>query len=216
MGITATLTGSGYVVSPIDPTSFTWATLPAPASYIGVAYVSDIGAGGSFWESDGVRWGIVGGSVVLSQSAVALAAITGTTVEQSQVTYSLAVSPGAGPILGTDGWLDIEFGATVTNGVNTKTFRTRLGGAGVGGTQMSQFQSVSHPAVTGTSRISARGSLSSQIGSTNTDGFGGATVGFYTAAVNTTTATLVALTSQLGVSGDSIVMERHRIVLHRP
>lgn len=36
---------------------FSWATLPAPADYIGTAFITDVGLRGSLWRSDGAIWG---------------------------------------------------------------------------------------------------------------------------------------------------------------
>lgn len=47
---------------------YTWATLPSASSLSGkTALVSDVGSGGSLWKSNGSRWFVVGGSVILGQ-----------------------------------------------------------------------------------------------------------------------------------------------------
>lgn len=57
--------------------SYTWASLPAPAAYTGIALVSDIG-GGSYWVSNGTIWYPLGNRVTLYDMAAANAQLCGT------------------------------------------------------------------------------------------------------------------------------------------
>jgi hypothetical protein len=51
-------------------TWYTWANLPSPTDYIGIAFVTDIG-GGSYWISNGTIWSPMGGRLSLYSLAAA-------------------------------------------------------------------------------------------------------------------------------------------------
>ncbi len=191
--------------------AYTWATLPAAADYIGNAFVSDVGARGSLWRSDGSAWGLVGGSCILAQSAVAATTLTGTTTETAAQNYTLP-----GNLMGLNGKLRIFTKWTLTNNANTKTLRFRFGGTGISGTALSDPQSTSQTSLHVTAEIENRNSLSSQIGGNGTVNLTGSTNAWRTATVNTATDQLLAITAQLGVGTDSVTLESYQIVLYRP
>lgn len=191
--------------------AYTWATLPAASAYIGNAFVSDVGARGSLWRSDGSEWGLVGGSVVLAQSAVAAAALTGTTTETAAANYTLA-----GNLMGLNGKLRVFTKWTLTNNANVKTLRFRFGGSGISGTALSDPQSTSQTSLHVTAEIENRNSLSSQIGGNGSVNLTGSTNTWRTATVNTASDQLIAITAQLAVGTDSVTLESYQIVLYRP
>lgn len=193
------------------PITSTWAALPLASAYTGYARVTDVGTHGSMWYSDGSTWGIVGGSVVLWQSAVAGSALTGTTNETADVNFTLF-----GNLLGLNGGLEIQLKYTHTNDANTKTRRVRLGGTGITGTILADPQSSSNATTHVNSRIENRNSASSQLGQNGTVNYTASTNAWKTGAVDTTVDCLLAITTQLGNSGNSSTLEAYRIILIRP
>ncbi len=190
---------------------YTWATLPAASAYIGNAFVSDVGARGSLWRSDGSAWGLVGGSCILAQSAVAATTLTGTTTETAAQNYTLP-----GNLMGLNGKLRVFTKWTVTNNANTKTLRFRFGSSGISGTVLADPQSSGQATVHVTAEIENRNSLSSQIGGNGSVNLTGSTNSWRTATVNTASDQLIAITAQLGVGTDSVTLESYQIVLYRP
>lgn len=200
--------------------TFTWATLPTPAAALAagtkLAYTEDLNC---LWRTDGSKWSIVGGTVTLLQSAVASAALTGTTVENSIVTYSLAASPGAGPLLGTDGSLLIKaklsFNANVAY---DRRFRVRLGGSGISGTALVHVYhtSASNTTMSIDASIEARGSISSQLGHNDTQNYVATNAPWLTGAVNTGVSTLLAMTLQNNDNAASVTLQSYSLVLSRP
>ncbi len=191
----------------------TWATLGAPADYIGLAYVTDVGLRGSLWRSDGSAWGLVGGSCVLAITNVAGTALTGTTTETPAFTYSAPAG-----LLGLNGALHIQGKATLTNSANNKTLRVRLGavGSGITGSILQDAVLTTTASAPFGCRIENRNSLSSQIGGNDTlqDTIG--VNAWRTATVNTGAAFDVNLTAQLANTGESITLQSARIILYRP
>ena len=59
-----TYDSNGNVIGVSGVTGTTWALKPAAASYIGTAFITDIGRG-TFWTSNGVRWTPLNGRCVL-------------------------------------------------------------------------------------------------------------------------------------------------------
>lgn len=72
------LSGSGLSIT--DANSSTWANLPAASNvYVGqTVYVSNAGAKGSFWYSDGTRWKPINGQCLLASLDTPSAAIGST------------------------------------------------------------------------------------------------------------------------------------------
>ncbi len=187
----------------------TWATLGAPADYIGLAYVTDIGPRGSLWRSDGLAWGLVGGSCVLDRINTAGATLTGTTAETLAYTYSAPAG-----LLGPNGAIEFQAKFAFTNSANVKTLRLRIGG--IGGTMLNA-QSMTTNVTTGfSSRIENRNSESVQLGVNDTLSYGAATSNYRTAAVNTALATDFVLTMQHASAAENLTLEAVRVILYRP
>ncbi len=187
---------------------YTWATLPAAAAYIGNAFVSDVGARGSLWRSDGSAWGLVNGQCVLTSTAVAAAAHTGTVAETTIATYTLPAG-----LLGLNGVLEIYSKWTLTNNANAKTFTPKLSSTTLGGIGMPSAASF------GTRHaIQNRNSASSQLASNGTvHGYSGnGATGWTLPAVDTSVAQNITLNITLGVAGDSATLESYEIILRRP
>jgi hypothetical protein len=188
---------------------YTFGSLPLPGSYIGNAFVADVGLHGSLWRSDGVSWGLVGGQVVVADTAVASSPLTGTTTETVAFTYT--IPPG---LLGLNGSLLVEARRTHTNSANAKTGRVRLGGlagASLDGPQVTAFNTSFH-----TSRVQNRNAANSQIGGNGALNLTASANAFSTSAVDTSVAQDLVYTLQLANSGESITLESIRVILVRP
>ena len=186
--------------------SYTWATLPAAADYIGTAYISDVGLHGSLWRSDGATWGVVGGVVVLDRSAVALAAHTGTTALTTLLTKNLPAN-----LPGLNGAYRLRGKLSMTNNANLKTFFAYIGGNAATG--------IGYTSTAGGGFevwIENRGSAGSQIGSNGTTT--GVASGTYTTglAIQTDVAHTVSIRATLASAGDSLTVEAWHLELHRP
>ncbi len=206
-GVVSLVSGDGNLYALAQ--TFTWATLPAAADYIGPAHVSDVGVHGSLWRSDGSTWGIVGGSAVLAVNNVAGTTLTGTASETEL--YSLTIKGG---LLGLNGALEVIGKYTMTNSGNIKTFRTRMGG--LAGTVVNDPQFTTSATIHMTTRIENRNSQSSQIGSNGTANITSSTNSWRTASVNTSSDWSLSLSGQLASTGESITLEQVRVVLVRP
>ena len=187
--------------------AYTFQTLPDPTTYIGNAFVLDVGVRGSLWRSDGVSWGLVGGECVLFNKTTTTAALTGTTTETLLDEF---VIPGG--LLGSGGSLIVTSRLTTTNNANVKTFRVKLNG--VAGTALNDPQLTSIATTTCTTYID-NVSASSQIGGNGSSIGSGTTNAWRTAAVNTASNFTVSLTGQLANSADSIQVVTTRVVLVR-
>jgi hypothetical protein len=187
---------------------YTWATLPAASAFIGNAFVSDIGAHGSMWRSDGSTWGLVGGQCVIASTAVAATAHTGTT---SKTTIATIAIPAG--LMGLNGVLEIYTKWTLTNNANVKTFAPELAGSTLSGIGMASLASY------GTRHaVQNRNSASSQIASNGTPhGYSGSGANPWTATtVNTASAQNLTLTMTLANSADSATLESYEIIIRRP
>lgn len=190
---------------------YTWATLPAPADYIGPAYISDIGLHGSMWRSDGSTWGLVDGQCILEASAVAKAAVTGSTTEALVHTYAMPAG-----LLGLNGELEVFCKFTQAGSAATRTVRVRLGG--VSGSQaLNTTTTAANLSVPVVARVQNRGSASAQLCSNGTlAGVTGSNSAWSTFTADTSAAVDVAITVQLGNAADSITLEAWQITLRRP
>lgn len=179
----------------------TFQALPAPASFIGTIFVSNVGASGSFWRSNGTVWGLVGGSCVLQSSAVA-SSVTGTLVETT-----LATIPILGNLLGLNGSIEIEAKYTCTNSVNLKIFRVNYGGqvfnsAGLLTSLTNNFFS----------SFANRNSATSQIAENDNTGAAAWRAG----TVNSVVDQNLTLTAILALVGETITLESYVVKLIRP
>lgn len=186
---------------------FTWATLPAAADYIGTAIVSDIGARGSLWQSDGAAWGLVGGACVLERSAVASAAHTGTTSDTTIRTIALPAG-----IMGLNGAIEVQVKWSLTNNANGKTCFMQIGGStwngvGMGGSGTFGIRGL----------LENRNSAASQLGSHGTNsGYSGGNATWSAPTVDTSAATSITISIQLANAGDSATLESYMVTLLRP
>lgn len=120
---------------------YTWATIPAAASYTGVVIrLTDVGQGGSYWYSDGTRWRAVGGSYVI-KGLTAPVTSDGTTTEA--VIAQVAIPAG---LYRTGDYLRVFSSFTKSGTADTHTSRWRFGTAGT--TSDTVVNSVSQPATT--------------------------------------------------------------------
>ena len=160
---------------------------------------------GAAWVELGVA---LGAWRTVAHSAVATA-LTGTTAET--ILGSIAIPAGA---MGPNGILRVTTEWSYTNSANSKTLRTRFG-AGISGTAFD----VIVPTVTAFQRrqcdIKNRGSLAAQMAPPSgfIAGFGSATGAPLTGAVDTAAGQTLALTGQLGSSGDTITLESYIVEL---
>jgi len=109
------VTGYGGKIYPdkLGNSEFLWADRPAATGAGGmVIYITDVGVGGSYWVSDGVRWRVVGGSVTLINKS----GTTATGATAYQLLMSAAIPAGllqAGDRLQAE-WLNIKSAASET------------------------------------------------------------------------------------------------------
>lgn len=209
---------AGQNLSVAVSTVCTFATLPAAADYIGYALVTDVGPHGSMWHSNGVTWGIVGGQALLSSTAVAGAAQTGTGSLVQQEHAALSVPGG---LLGLNGKIICRGKITVTNNANTKSVKLYYGGSGgtggenIGGPGTGGISLASNGAIGFTFSFQNRNSASSQLGSNANwgEGLSGTWGGKTIDSANTYDASLrIELTN----AGDSATLESVEWWLVRP
>lgn len=111
---------AGYGKYP--PQSYTWALRPAAADWAGeIIRITDVGVIGSYWISDGTRWTLLNGSVVLAQSATPVA-VPANTDEATLATISIK-----GGMMGISGALRVLALFSETASANAKTHRVKLG-----------------------------------------------------------------------------------------
>lgn len=183
-----------------------WSALPDPSEYIGHVFVTDVGAHGTYFYSNGVNWGIVGGTSIIERSAVALAAHTGTTALTTILTRTLPAN-----LPGLNGAYRIKGKVTTTNNANLKTLFAYIGGSAATG-----IGYVSQAGGGFDIMIENRNSATSQIGSNGSaSGMGGGawTTGL---AINTANPHDISLRCTLANSADSLILEAWQLELYRP
>jgi hypothetical protein len=187
--------------------TYTWASLPAAADYIGTAHITDVGVHGSLWRSDGATWGIVGGSCVLYVLNTAGTALTGTTA-----LTAMASIPIAAGLLGLNGALEAEVKFSHNSSAGNKTVSCSIGATGFGGVTSTTSLS------TGARwNIQNRNSAAVQIGSNGTTHGLAANAGAWlTGTENTAVAKNFVVNAQLGSGADSVTIEAIRLILVRP
>lgn len=146
---------------------------------------------------------------VLASSATAVSH-TGDTDETI-----LATIPISAGLMGTTGILRIDYLWSVTNSVNNKTVRARLGG--IGGTAFLSLANTTVASVRGFRNIQNRGAANSQI-SEWSGGLGpGSTASVVTTgAIDTSVAQDLVFTAQLASAGETITLERYLVELIIP
>lgn len=186
--------------------AYTWAGLPAAASFAGYrARVTDVGMGaGIIVISDGTRWAPNGMQLLFRGAGASgpIASVTGTTSETSLATVTVPAG-----LMGINGGVMIWPTFTYPNNANTKTLRARFGG--VAGTQYINQGATTTLTASGMVKIRNRGAANSQAGAANTSigGFGTMASALVTSAVDTTASVDIVFTGQLGVSTDQINLE---------
>lgn len=189
---------------------YTWATKPAPADYIGSAFISDIGVGGSYWTSNGTVWKPINGSIVLAETAVAGAAHTGTLTDTTLATINLPAD-----ILALTGTIVVETKVTA-NVVSTATVmyakldNTVFSGIGIG---VVTTAGVGHKF-----ECQNRNSRTSKLGNNGAvHGYSGASgTAWTTLTVDTTGAVDLTITCAHGNVGSTVTLEAYRITLVYP
>lgn len=188
--------------------TFTWATLPAPAAYIGTAYVTDVGASGSMWRSDGANWGLVNGSVVLARGNTDLNT-TVTTSEEDLI--SIPIPAG---LIGANGQLVVTHFWQMTNSANNKTMRVKLGGTAF----FANVQTVALIFLPPPTRIWNRNNQASQIAFAAANGNVTVSTGMAvtTGTVDTAAATTLAISGQKATGAEALGLYAYSVELIRP
>lgn len=210
----ALVAGSGITVTVSDPgDTITLAVDGAviderARDAVGTALVA--GANTSITVNDGADTITVASTIVLAQSAVAVAH-TGTTAETTLATITIPANT-----MGANGRVEIEVLWTHTNNANTKTERVKFGAT--------TFSSIA-VTTTATSRqncfVANRGATNSQVGGqpggigANLGPYGVGTASITTAAIDTTAAVNITFTAQLANAADTITLESYSVKLFK-
>lgn len=187
----------------------TFAALPAASAYIGQALVTDVGPSGSFWRSNGVSWGLVGGMALLAQGA-GLSVDPGSTSEQDLVSILL---PGG--LMGTVGELEVVTMWEGTVNANTKTTKVKLGGtAFLNTTGLTSNASYLLPPT----RIANFGAQNSQRSYPAANGNASTATGTSatTGAIDTSAPTTLAISGTKATGTDTLTLSYYSIRLYRP
>lgn len=185
--------------------SATWTGLPAASGASGQVYlVTDVGVNGSLWKSDGTEWRLIF-ACVLARSTTAVS-VTGTTAETT--TDTITVPAG---LMGTTRSLTMRAQFTYPASANTKTSRTRFGGA-AGTAYVNTVAGATGTRATHISTITNRNSASSQFDNSVTGNLNNATT-ITTSAVDTSAATSVVLSLQMASAAETGVRESYEVVL---
>lgn len=189
----------------------TWATLGAPADYIGLAYVTDVGLSGSLWRSDGATWGLVNGSVVLARGHTDLTVTAASVTEED-----LASIPIPAGLMGANGMLEVTHFWEATNNANVKTMRVKLGGTAffANATALGS-SSIFLPAPT---RIWNRNNQAAQMAFAAANGNTTIATGTTktTGTVDTSAATTLAISGQKATGSDTLTLLGYSVRLVRP
>jgi hypothetical protein len=191
--------------------TYTWATLPAAANYIGTAHVTDIGARGSLWRSDGSTWGVVGGSVVLGAYGADLTVTAASTSEVDLVTLDIPAG-----LMGLNGQLVVTHFWEATNNANVKTMRVKLGGTAFFANAVGvNSNAIFLPPQT---IIWNRNSQSSQMAFAAANGNTTVATGTAktTGTVDTSAATTLVISGQKATGSDTLTLLGYRVELVRP
>jgi hypothetical protein len=171
-----------------------------------VAIVTDTPAGQeTIWRAGPTIWRPEGGEVILGQSGVAAAAVTGLV---TAVTTDVVVIPGG--MLGPNGQLIVEGEFSTTNNANNKTLQIRFesGPVRVFGVTIANTSSLTFRAV-----MTNRGSLNAnRIAYNSTSGLGSAGTAENT-ALDTSVAQTLRCLIQLAVGTDSATLERWTVAV---
>lgn len=146
---------------------------------------------------------------ILAQSGVA-SSVTGTTSETALATITIPANA-----MGANGAVRIWTAWNWTNNGNSKTPRTRFGGAG--GTIYSSNTLTTSQSVQDVKIIQNRNNTGSQVGSSTTlGGFSNSSVATVTSSVDTTADVDIVISGQLANSADTLTLERYLVELLVP
>jgi len=190
--------------------TYTWATKPLASAYIGTAFISDIGVGGSYWISNGTVWKPMNGYVVIAESAVAGTSHTGTLVDTTLATINLPAG-----ILGLTGTVVVEAKLTANIITTTSIINYKIGGtvfSGVG-TGVVTTCGIGHK-----QECQNRNSQSTKLGSNGTvHGYSGVSgTAWIALTVDTSVSQDVTITCAHGNVGSTVTLESYRVYLAYP
>ena len=183
----------------------TWATLPVANSVpTGTRYyVTDIGINGSDWFSDGTKWRLANGRVVLAMSNTAIA-VTGVT----GVTPAITITIPAG-VMGSNGTLEITSLWSCTNNTNSKSCNIGFGGTNYMASALTS--ALSNQMLT----IIRNRTANSQIGGVAATAFvyGSIAAPCRTSTADTTIAQNITFNAVHSNTSDTITLESYRVTL---
>jgi len=192
--------------------TYTWATKPLASAYIGTAFITDIGQGGSYWVSNGTEWKPLNGSVVLASSAVASSAVTG----DSGVDHAVASLVLPAGIMGLNGRIEVYAKFTATIVTTVTTLYLKLGGTTLWGVGYGLF--ASSTGISSRCAFQNRNSASSQLASLgNITDVGGTNAAlFVKPAVNTAISQTLELIINAGNAASTHILESYTVILTTP
>jgi len=190
--------------------TYTWATLPTAADYIGTAHITDVGEHGSLWRSDGATWGIVGGSVILGAYGADLTVTAASTAEVDLVTLDIPAG-----LMGLNGQLVVTHFWEGTSNANVKTPRIKLGGTTFFASTTLTSSAIFLPPPT---VIWNRNSQSSQMAFAAANGNTTVATGTAktTGTVDTSAAITLVISGQKATGSDTLTLLGYRVELVRP
>ena len=175
---------------------YTWANKPSVAPLGQIICITDVGENGSLWRGDGAKWVRLNPIKVFSLSAPWV--LSGST---SAVTLATITIPAG--LMGANGKLKIYPLWGTTNNANTKTLRVVLGGS-----TCTTMVSQSVPNNSGLVIIrNINNEAAQRCSSGLVAGIGSSTGSIAVIAIDTTAATTITLTGQLGVGTDTLTLE---------
>lgn len=145
---------------------------------------------------------------VLGASAVA---VSGGADTNENILATITIPAGA---MGLNGQLRVTTLWTVTNSVNNKVIRVRLGG--IGGTAYLGNTLTTSASAADTRVISNRGAANSQVGWQSGLGTGGSSSAVQTSAIDTSAATTLVITGQKATAGETLTLESYLCELILP
>lgn len=182
----------------------TWANLPAASSVAGKIYlVSNIGSGGSLWESNGTRWVPMFSRTTLIQNNTTYS-LTGTLTETTLATVSIP-----GNLMSANGQLSIISLWSCTNNANAKAMKIQVGSG-----YFANITTTATNAVHNFSMIINAGATNSQVaGNLATAGFGSSSLTPATASVDTTVDWTFDFRAQLVNVADNVSLISYTVIL---
>jgi hypothetical protein len=205
-------TGSGALVFATSPTLVTPALGTPSSGTLTNCTGLPVAGGGTGASTDRTACQNLATVYLLAHSAAGIAS-TNTTSEE--VLATVAVPAGA---LGANGFLVVDTSWTLTNSGNNKTMRSRFGasGAGTGGTAFGQVTQTTAVSYRQQHIISNRNATNSQVGASGiaTTAFGSTAAALPTAAIDTTAASEVVISSQKATGTETCTLEQYTVWLY--